>query len=180
MILVTQLVANKDRVDYSMVSPYDQEKLRQIFSLNIHELATTFKLNVSTTELSETEAAKRQGMMQLYEVYTAFGQEILQYAQVLAQGGLPEGLTDALGSLYVGKVKMMRGMFENFNIDDIEDYLPYVRNLELMLKQLDTQKDEQLGVDSSGDRKNAEGLGGLGVQTGSQGSAVAGSVQASV
>lgn len=149
-IIVAQLVANKDRIDYSMVSDYEATKLKEIFAMDINEMPTKFKLDVKTTEMQDTDQARRQGFMSLWGVYSQFGQEMIQVAGMLAQGGLPEGMTDAVASYYVGKVKMMTEMLDQYNVDDVNDFVPYVRNLEIMLEQLDKQKDSQLGVDANG------------------------------
>jgi hypothetical protein len=149
-LVITQLVANSDRVDYSMVSEYEANLLKEIFALDIHTLPTTFKLDVRTTEMQETDEARRQGYMSIWQIYSQFGQEMIQVAGMLGQGGMPEGMTDAVASYYVGKVKMMKEMLEHFQVDNVDDFVPYVRNLELMLENLDAQKDQQLGVDRNG------------------------------
>lgn len=158
-LVVTQLVANKDRIDYSMVSEYEASLLKEIFALDIHTLPTTFKLDVKTTEMQETDQAKKEGYMNVWQMYSQFGQEMIQVAGMLAQGGMPEGMTDAVASYYVGKVKMMKEMLEYFQVDDVDDFVPYVRNLEMMLENLDKQKDQQLGVDSNGNPLVSQGTG---------------------
>lgn len=165
-LVITQLVANKDRIDYSMVSEYEASLLKEIFALDIHTLPTTFKLDVKTTEMQETDQAKKEGYMNVWQIYSQFGQEMIQVAGMLAQGGMPEGMTDAVASYYVGKVKMMKEMLEYFQVDDVDDFVPYVRNLEMMLENLDKQKDQQLGVDSNGNPLVSQGTGGMDSTTG--------------
>jgi hypothetical protein len=173
-LIITQLVANNERVDYSMVSDYDANLLRECFALDIHTLPTTFKLNVKTTEMQETDQARREGYLSLWQIYSEFGQEMIQVAGMLGQGGMPEGMTDAVASYYVGKVKMMKEMLTHFQVDDVDDFLPYVRNLEIMLEQLDTQKDQQLGIDPDGNKIESP-AGGLGQYEGQGASPVAAS-----
>jgi hypothetical protein len=143
-----------------MVSEYEAGLLKEIFALDIHTLPTTFKLDVRTTEMQETEDAKREGLMAVWQIYSQFGQEMIQVAGMLGQGGMPEGMTDAVASYYVGKVKMMKEMLEHFQIDDVNDFVPYIRNLEMMLEKLDSQKDEQLGVDPDGNPTGSDSFGG--------------------
>jgi len=167
-LIITQLVANSERVDYSMVSEYEAGLLKEIFALDIHTLPTTFKLDVKTTEMQDTDAAKREGYMSVWQMYSQFGQEMIQVAGMLGQGGMPEGMTDAVASYYVGKVKMMKEMLEHFQVDDVNDFVPYIRNLEMMLENLDRQKDAQLGVDANGNPTGnvPNGEGQFGTSTG--------------
>ncbi len=159
-LVITQLVANSERVDYSMVSEYEAGLLKEIFALDIHTLPTTFKLDVRTTEMQETDDARREGYLSLWQIYSQFGQEMIQVAGMLGQGGMPEGMTDAVASYYVGKVKMMKEMLEHFQVDDVDDFVPYIRNLEIMLENLDSQKDQQLGVDGDGNPTGSNSFGG--------------------
>ena len=175
-LIITQLVANSDRIDYSIVSDYEAGLLKEIFTQDIHTLPTTFKLDVRTTEMQETDDARREGYLSLWQIYSQFGQEMIQVAGMLGQGGMPEGMTDAVASYYVGKVKMMKEMLEHFQVEDASDFLPYIRNLEMMLEQLDKQKDQQLGVDNDGNPIDAMGTAGnMGPSQGQAGSPVAGS-----
>ncbi len=95
--VIYQLVANKERLDFSMMPPDDQTLLAAFFnSLKVEDLPTKFKFKVRVTDINQTGDSRRQMVLaanQLYYVYAEkamalFGM-IQQVRAAIAQASMP-------------------------------------------------------------------------------------------
>ncbi len=114
----------------------------------VAEVESKFVFQIKTRELEQTEEAKRQAYLTLSQLYTMYSEKILQLMQMLyanqQQMQIPPQVKEAAAEIIVGATKLMEKIMRSFDEDNTDDYLPYVRNLEVMLDAMSLQKDAQL------------------------------------
>ena len=143
MFFTLQMVKNSDLIlPYldDLVDEGDREAVQSILEMNVEDIPLHMRLAVRTTEIANSEDAKRQNLMALNQLYTMYGQEVMQYMQVIMSPEIPEQMKEFAMRIYVGKTKVMEQTLELFGTRETEEYVPYVRDIEMMLSMIDDQK----------------------------------------
>ena len=159
MFFTLQLVKNSEAVLEDLeelVDVDDLEGIRDFLSLDIEDVPLRVGMSIKTTEVQKSEDAKRQNLMAMNQLYSMFGQEVMQYMQVMASPEAPEELKAFAARVYLGKSKIMEQTLELFGTLDTEDYVAYTKDLELMLEGIDAQKRQV--VAQMGGQNEAEGM----------------------
>jgi len=128
-----------DRLDM-LVSPEDYDNVKSILEMNIEDIPEKMRMEVKTTEVQKSEDAKRQNLMALNQLYSMYANEVMQYMQVLVSPEVPEEMKQFALRIYVGKTKVMEETLQLMGQSDTGDYVPYIRDVEMMLSMLDEQK----------------------------------------
>lgn len=153
MYVVFQMAKHKDELDLSLCGPEDEILLQEIFDMPIEDIHLHFNFRISTTEIDKTEEAKRQSILTLAQLYSMYGEKVLQLIggniQLMLQLN-PQG-AQAFVQQYqqfsqqflVGSTHLMDEMLEFFNADK-QGLLPYVRDIEMMLEMMKSMKEVSL------------------------------------
>jgi len=140
---VLQLVKNSDSLmPYleDLVDSEDLEDVRSVLELNIEDIPLHLRMAVKTTEVQKSEDAKRQNLMALNQLYTMYAQEVMQYMQVMMSPEVPEPMKEFAMRIYLGKTRVMEETLELFGTEQRSDFVPYVRDVEMLLSMIDEQK----------------------------------------
>jgi hypothetical protein len=145
-----QLVRNKDFLgeQLNMVSPEHQEVLRSLLQdLNIEDIPSSFRFRIKTTDMQKTEEAKRQAKMTLIQLYVQYGQQVFQMLPMIysQQANVPPAIKQVASKFFVGATNMMEEVFHFFGEERSDKYLPYVKDIQLMLQAMDMMKEQQVG-----------------------------------
>ena len=150
-MVVFQHVRNRDRVDYSLVPRADIPLLKQIFSMNVENIPRTFQFGVKTTEIDQTEEAKRQGLLTLTQLYVNYGQQVFQLAPLIFNDKLPARMKETALKFFTGATNMMEKILKYFDEEDVAKYLPFIKDIEAMQQQMERSREVQLqGVRNNG------------------------------
>lgn len=167
MFFMLQLVKNSDSVlPYldEIVAEDALEDVRSILEMTIEDVPLRVGMAVKTTEVQKSEDAKRQNLMAMNQLYSMYGQEAMQYMQLLAQPDVPEEIKQFALRIYLGKTKVMEETLELFGNENTEDFVPYVRDVEMMLEMVDAQKralTERLSAEMKGAMNGSGQMGGI-------------------
>lgn len=143
MFFTLQLVKNSDIVMETLediVDADDVELVREFLSMDIEDVPLRVGMSIKMTEVQKSEDAKRQNLMALNQLYSMFGQEVMQYMQVMQSPEAPPELKEFAARFYLGKSKIMQQTLELFGTMDTEDYVAYTRDIEILLEAIDNQK----------------------------------------
>jgi len=125
-LILIQLVANKDRVDLSVVSDQDAAYIQQVLMLPLETLPTTFRFKVKTTDLDRTEDAKQQQLQQATQLYNLYGQQMMQLLPVLNNPQVPPHVQQFAMQLFMGATKFTRQLMRAYRIEGVDELFPDV------------------------------------------------------
>jgi hypothetical protein len=145
-----QCVRNRERLIpqlEGLVRIEHVEILKNLLQMPIEDIPSKFRFSVSTTDVQQTEMAKRQGILTLIQLYTQYGQQVFQLLPLIysPQNQVPQPIKEVAAKFFVGATKMMDQVMEYFGEFDSTKFLPFVKNIEMMLEALDSAKNQQLG-----------------------------------
>jgi len=149
--LVTfQLIRNKEFVkdQVQMINELKQPALEEIFNtIKLEDIPAAFRFGIKTTDLEQTEAAKKQAKLTLMQLYAQYGQQIFQLLPMIygQQQQVPPEIKQIATKFFVGATNMMEDIFNFFGEDRPDRFLPYVRDIEMMLSAINMMKDNNLG-----------------------------------
>lgn len=167
LILLYQVVRNRERATElkALIDPEYHAAFDELLEVPLEEIPTRFQFSVQTTEPEKTEDAKRQNVLTLTQLYSVYIEKMMQLAMMMENPQLPPKVKEMLTNFYVGQTKLMEktlGMFEE-GLDE-DAYLPYVKDLEMMIEHIEAMKDRQVeavkNVQGNGQRMGIEGAGG--------------------
>lgn len=145
-IMFYQLVANKELVDFNLVSEADREPLKAVLDTPIEKIPEVLAFKVKMTDVDKTENAKRQNLMAFMQMYTMYGDKMMQYLMMASQQQqqVPPQVQEFLATMAVGSTRLMEKMLEFIGERDGDDYLPFMKDTEFMLEQMDIMRETQL------------------------------------
>lgn len=146
MLILYQMVRNSDNLDLSILSEKDQALCQQVYSMNVEDIPLHFKFKVETTPVSMTAEGKKQMAIGLMQVYMTYGDKIMQ---ILSQKANPQiqqfpQLGEALDTYYVSLTKFMDKVIHEFDTEDADAYLPFIKDIEMQLEMMDEARDQEL------------------------------------
>ncbi|HQJ91077.1 MAG TPA: hypothetical protein PLB70_10725, partial [Paludibacteraceae bacterium] len=149
LMIVLQMMANRERTLENivpMLNEDDQQALTKILNeVTVEDLPNLFRFSVATTDVAKTEDAKKQNILTLTQLYSLFSQEVLNLQGQLSNPQvqqIPE-LATFIQRLIIGRTKIMEQTLDMFGVNETDDYLPYLRNVEMMLDYIDSMKEMQ-------------------------------------
>ena len=125
-LILMQLVANKDRVDLSMLSEQDAALVQTVLDLPLETLPTTFRFKVKTTDLDRTEEAKNKQLQQATQLYTLYGQQMMQILPLLGNPQVPPQMQQFAMQMFVGATKFSKQLMKAFKIEGVDELFPDV------------------------------------------------------
>ena len=149
LLILFQLIAHPERSEYflPLLEDTEQQLVREILNTELTDIPSAFTFTIKTTDIDQTEEAKRQKiltMMQLYQMYT---DRIIGYSMQVynPQAQLPPELMATLGKFIVGQTKLMEEALTVFGETKPEDFVIFTKDIEMALSQQETEKNAQLG-----------------------------------
>ncbi len=147
-ITVYQSVLNRDKAMEIASSLLDEkylEPLSRALSTPPQDIPSKFIFQTNTTEIDESEDARRQNMITLTGLYMQYGQQSLQLLNMLAQLRANKQLDPEVEyfatKLYTGGTQMMSDVVEALGNRDPETFVPYVKNIQMMLEEADRMRE---------------------------------------
>jgi hypothetical protein len=162
MLIVFQLIRNKDLADLNMLSDEKKTLIQQVLNMKVEDIHLNFSFTVTSTDVEQTEEAQRQQILTLTQLYTQYGTQILglvrsdiqtiaPFVQMDKSGQLAQKMMTYLGKylevsdqVMVGGTQLMEKVLKFFNTDR-RGYLPYIKDIQAMQEMMNQQKDNQLG-----------------------------------
>lgn len=143
-----QLIRNKERIIpqlTKLISPDMIPHVTEFLNTAIEDVPLLYTIKVQTTPSNLTDEAKKQNLLTLVQMYTMFGEKIFQIAGMLYSPELPPQMKELATKFFIGTTTMMEKILEHFSIEDTDDYVPYVKDMKLMMDAMEAMKDQQLG-----------------------------------
>jgi hypothetical protein len=148
-LITFQLIKNADYVrDQLGILPQEQQPyVEEVLNMPLETIPSAFAFRIKTTDLEKTEEAKRQAKLTLVQLYTMYGQQVFQLLPIVyAQDQkTPQPIKEFASKFFVGATKMMDDILRFFGERDVDSYLPYVRDIEMMHELMDGMREQQLG-----------------------------------
>lgn len=149
-ITLFQLVRNREKVRKSILPMLDEETammMDQVLEMEVEDIPTLFRFHVETTDSEKTEQVKTQQKMMLFQLYSTYGEKLLQLMQLgyaPPQSQIPPEMRKAAQRLMVGSTRMLDDILKTFDVQDTKDYLHYVEDIDLMLDMMTRMKESQV------------------------------------
>lgn len=147
-MLMFQLIANKERTkDLYYLVPRDMHAdLDALLDTEIEEIPTKFSFRIWTTDTQKSEEQKQRSMLSMVQLYTFYAQQIFQLLPVALDqtGKVPPRIREVAMKFVTGGTAMLEQVFEGLGEADVEKFLPYVRDFQMFLTQIEQQRDRQL------------------------------------
>jgi hypothetical protein len=152
MLILYQIIRNKEFLNLEAVNPSDRGLLEQIFALNVEDIPTTMRFTARVASIQDSKQVKQQQAMGLMQVYTMYGDKMTQIIAQLENPQLQQTprVLEMISTYAVGFTKIMEEALKGFDADNIGDFLPYTRDLMLALQMSDAQKDMQVDQAEAG------------------------------
>lgn len=167
MLFLYQMVKNSDSMDLSILSESDQQLVSAILSMNVEDIPGKFKFQARLSKVADSQATKQNEAIQLFQVYMAYGDKMSQIAAQMANPQMEQvpRVIESMQTYFVGLTNIMTKILENFDEDNVKDYLPFVKDLEMSLRAADTQRTAEVEQVEANISSGADGgLGGVPVQ----------------
>jgi len=141
-----QMIANRDLVDLSWLSPEDQANMQIVLGMRVEDIPTKFRFTVKSTDISETASAKKNNFLMVSQLYNQYGQQALQTLVALSNPQLAQNAQakELLMSMYVGQAKLMEAMLQYFDVGNPGDFLPFTGQMELQMRMADQIRGQQV------------------------------------
>jgi hypothetical protein len=118
--------------------------LEQVLAMNVEDIPSRFRFRVQTADIEQTEEAKKQAKLTLTQLYTMYGREVFQILPYVYNPQVPPQIREVAVKFFVGATKLMESVFEGFGEYETDTYLPYIRDIQMMIEQIEALKDARL------------------------------------
>ncbi len=137
------LVRYKERAKSLLgLLPVDKQAIvQQVLNLNVEDIPSKFRFRVQTADVEQSEDARRQSKLTLVQLYTMYGKEIFQIVPMIYNEQVPPPIKEIATKFFIGATKLMDDIFQAFGTRETDDYLPYIRDIEMMVQAIEAQKD---------------------------------------
>lgn len=125
-LILIQLVANKEKVDLSMMAPEDIPLIQAVLESPIETLPTTFRFKVKTTDISRTEDAKNAQLKEATAVYVQYGQQMMQLFAVMGNPQAPAEAKMFAQQMFVGGTMFAKQIMKSYKIENVDALFPDV------------------------------------------------------
>lgn len=151
--IVFQLIRNRERIIPQLPKLISQDNIpavTEFLNTSIEDIPLLYTIKVQTTPSNLTEEAKRQNLLTLTQLYTMFGEKMLQLASMIytpdQMSMMPPEVKEIATKFFIGSATMLERIFKFFSIDDVDDYVPYVKDIKMMMELIENMKDQKLKV----------------------------------
>jgi hypothetical protein len=145
--LVTyQLLANKERAKalLDLLPAQNREAAAQVLAMNVEDIPSKFKFRVQTADVEQSKEVMRQAKLTLTQLYTMYGQQVFQILPMVYSPQVPPQIKEVANKFFIGATKLMDDIFTSFGVPEADDYLPYIRDIEMMTSMIEAMKDMKL------------------------------------
>jgi len=160
LLVLLQLIKNKNRVDLSLVANDKQEALRRVLDTSLEDIPARFRFSVKTNKAEQSEAEKRQAHLMVMQLYSQYGKEVFQMLPVIYNEQVPQPIKEVASKFFIGATKLMDKVLLHFGVDNPDEYLPNVKDLEMLMNMLEMMKGAQGGINTGGGGQSGIPVGG--------------------
>ena len=146
-LMTYQLIRNADRTAnlIAMLPEEDQPFVKNVLTqFKVEDIPSTFHFQVQSTDPEQTKDAQTQVKLTLTQLYTQYGKEIFGIIPIIFNPQTPPEVKQIATKFYVGATNLMDEVFKTFGEKQTQDYLPYVRDLEMLQDAVDAMKEQKL------------------------------------
>lgn len=158
-IIMFQLIRNRERTQRNLLKlvPVDQrEALSRLLDREVEDIPNNFQFRVQTTEVEKTEEARRESVLKMIELYTLYGKQVFSFLPMVYNPQVPPQIQQVAQKFFTGATNLMEKTFNFFGEENTDDYLPYIRDIEMIQSAIARMKDQQI----ANVRERTEGGGG--------------------
>ena len=134
-IVFYQLVKHRQELDLSMYGPDKQSMIMESLNMRLEDIPKDLRVRVKTTDVEETEDAKKQSLLMIVQLQSQYWQLILQAAMMAENPQVPSGARQIATEQIVSMTTRMREILMAFDEDFINKKLPDIRRWEQVLIQ---------------------------------------------
>jgi hypothetical protein len=156
-IVVFQMVRNKERVDLTLLPEDQRQAMQDILNMNIEDIPSVFKFRVKTTELQQTEEAKRQAKLTLIQIYSMYGERVFSMLPMIYSPQVPGPIKEVAMKFFLGATEMMADVFKDFGELETNKFLPYTKQIEIMMNAMEQMKQSQVSQMGGGNVRGNQG-----------------------
>lgn len=141
-LLLYRYVKHSDSINLDGLDPADAQLVRQVISLNVEDIPSSFKFRTRLSTVQDSKATKQQESMALFQVYTAYGDKITEITAQMENPQLAQAprLMEVMSTYLVGLTNIMDRVIKNYDEDNTGDYLPFFEDIKMQLKLADEQR----------------------------------------
>ena len=173
-----QLVFNKERVienetKIKRLSENDLALLKKALDIPLEEVPIRLRFSVRTADAEQTYEVRRQNTMTLFSIYSMFQKTVLPlYMQMFmpnpqtGQPMLPPPVQEFVMRLITGNSRLMEKIFDFFEEDDTDRYVPDYKKMEMLLDMKHMMEEQVLQQAGGFNGLVQKGAGGAGVLQG--------------
>ena len=129
-------------VDLSFLAPEDQDNMRAILAMKVEDIPTKFMFKVETTDISKTDEAQRQNVLGASQLYSMYGQQLMQLAQMSPE--LQAKVPEITLQLAYGATELMSSALEKMGFVNSGSFLPFMDDIGVKLDAMDRVRAEQV------------------------------------
>jgi hypothetical protein len=149
LLVTLQLVANGEKVKarlLDLVPGEKQDAVARVLDMDVEDVPLKMSFTVQTTDVDETEDAKRQSILTMTQLYSQYIQEMLQLLPMLESQQVPATVKQFVSQIYEGRTKLMEQTMELFGELDPESFTPFVKHIAFMNDQMEQRLGQQLEI----------------------------------
>ncbi len=146
MFMTMLMISNREKTVAHLVPLLDaeeQEDVAPILDIDPEQIPGMLRFQVRTTDVDKTEEAKRQTLLAQSQLYSMYGQEMLQILPLVADQRVPPQMREFALKYFTGRTEMMEKAFALFGEEEPSNYVPFVEHQQMMLRMLELQRKEQ-------------------------------------
>jgi hypothetical protein len=126
----------------SLLTEIEREAIAPLLALKPEDLPGKFNFIVKTTDIEQTKEGKRQNNLMIHQLFDAYSQTMLQYAQAYLQS--PEQLKELIMKMMVAKSKLMEETLELLGEAKPGELVAYYKDMEMFVSMIEQEKDMQV------------------------------------
>lgn len=134
MYVLFQIVANRERFEKDLARFDDktQMRFREVLAMDMKDIPSRFVFTIETTEVDKTEEARRQEILSLAQLYSMYGEKLIQLSVMAQNPQMPELAKKTAMKLFTGASRLAEMILEHFDVEDTQNYVPDYRKIEQM------------------------------------------------
>jgi len=147
-VVVLHLLYHPERTR-EIATPLEEETKQEIEAFlrtDPNQLMNTLQFSIQSTEQDKTMEARKQQLMTLTQLYTMYGQQVFQMLPMIysQQQNVPGPIKQVAAKFFEGATNLMDKVFHLMDQPDTEDYLPYIKDIEMMNENIAAMKDQKI------------------------------------